>query len=144
VSGTRLGDSSRSRRPLTLLILDDREDVRRSLARYFRLFVRTVVDASSTMEAERLLQEHQPELLLTDYWLGGGQPTSVMMLPQWRARFGCLQRVVLMTGSRGALLSVPPGVDALFRKPLDLDAVRVALLEPDASQPASRDSVAGS
>ncbi len=111
-----------------LLILDDRADVLRSLARYFGAYFDEVHTAQSPEAAERILADSEPEALLCDYWLGHGMPTGTELVARWRARFGCLRRVALMTGTKDSALSGTESVDRVFEKPIDLEAARSFLL----------------
>ncbi len=113
-----------------LIIVDDRADVLRSLARYLREHVETVYTAATVEEAERILSEHQPDTLLCDYWLGDDLPTGTELCQRWRSTFSCLRRVALMTGTKGSAVFGAQHVDVVFEKPIDLAALRRFLLPP--------------
>jgi CheY-like chemotaxis protein len=114
--------------PGPLLIVDDRVEVRSALTRFFELWFQRVYAAASPREASSILQEHAPTVLLCDYWLGEAFPPGTELIAAWRKRFPCLQRAVLMTGTRASALDDVPGVDAVFQKPLDLRVVTPFLL----------------
>jgi DNA-binding NtrC family response regulator len=106
--------------PQALLIVDDRDEVLRALQRYMALYFSSVFVAKTPPEAEALLAEHSPALLLCDYWLGEAYPPSTGFIPAWRKRFTSLRRVVLMSGTKSS--SIPPcaEIDEVFQKPLDM------------------------
>ena len=106
-----------------LLIVDDRDEVRLALARYFALHFTEIVSASKADQAEELLRSRSPELLLCDYYLGPEEPTAIMLIPRWRAEYKCLKRVAIMTGSRSSSIAPCPEADAIFEKPLNMAMV---------------------
>ena len=119
---------SKPSHPGPLLIVDDRVEVRSALTRFFGLWFQRVYAAASPSEADGILQEHAPCVLLCDYWLGDAFPPGTELISTWRARFPCLQRAVLMTGTRASSLGDVPGIDAVFQKPLNLKVVTAFLL----------------
>ena len=106
-----------------LLIVDDRDEVRLALARYFALHFTHIVTAGNPSEAEELLRTQHPDLLLCDYYLGSQEPTATMLIPRWRAEYKCLKRVAIMTGSRSSSIGPCPEADAIFEKPLNMALV---------------------
>ncbi|MCA9623226.1 MAG: response regulator [Myxococcales bacterium] len=108
----------------TLLILDDRADVRRGVQRFMSLFVSQVFVAGTPEEAEAVLREHAPEFLLCDYWLGPEHPPGTALVERWRHDFPCLARVALMTGTKATAILPAQGVDRIFQKPLRLAEVK--------------------
>lgn len=124
--GTRV--PSQPLHPGPLLIVDDRVEVRSALERFFALWFERVYAAASPNEALAMLEEHQPSVLLCDYYLGDGLPVGSELIALWRKRFPCLERVVLMTGTKVSNLGDVSCVDAVFQKPLNLRAVTPFLL----------------
>ncbi len=114
----------------SLLIVDDRADVRRGLVRYFTLYVARVFAAETPEEAEALIVEHQPELLLCDYWLGTEHPPGTLLVERWRAAHPCIRRAALMTGTKATSIMPTDGIDRIFEKPLSLPEVKDWLLLP--------------
>ena len=112
-----------SRHKGPLLVVEDREDVRCALARYCKLFFEQVHAAASPSEAEDLLERHHPVLLVCDYWLGDQHPPATDLIPGWRRRFPCIERVALMTGTNSSALGDVSSVDAVLQKPLDMDRI---------------------
>ncbi len=117
-----------NKHPAALLIVDDRADVRTALRRYFGLFFECVLTAASPAEAEAHLRERQPPVVLCDFWLGSEYPLTTELIPGWRKRHPCIRALALMTGTKSSAVEGAEGVDAVFRKPLDLNAVREFLL----------------
>src|SRR5690606_11508109 len=109
-------------------IVDDRDDVRSGLRRFFGLFFEQIVCAATPAEAEELLASAQPPFVLCDYWLGNEHPPSTELIPGWRRRFACIRVLALMTGTKSSSLQHAEGVDTVFQKPLDLHAVKDYLL----------------
>jgi ActR/RegA family two-component response regulator len=104
----------------SLLIVDDREEVLRALERYMGLYLTAVYGAQTPDEAIAAMQTHAPTFLLCDFWLGEKHPPSTSLIPDWRLRFPCLKRVVLMSGTKSSSIPACDAVDAIFPKPLDL------------------------
>ena len=103
----------------TLLIVDDREDIRRAMARYFSLYFEAVYVAATPNEAENILQKYSPTFLLCDYWLGEDFPPSTALIPGWRQLAPSIKSVALMTGTKISAIGSIPCVDAVFQKPLE-------------------------
>jgi DNA-binding NtrC family response regulator len=103
----------------SLLIVDDREDVRRAMSRYFGLHFETVHLAASPPDVERILRQFQPVYWLCDYWLGHEYLPSTEYIPGWKKLVPNLKRVALMTGTKVTALGRTDCVDAVFQKPLE-------------------------
>jgi DNA-binding NtrC family response regulator len=108
---------------LTLLIVDDREDVLRALDRFMGLYFERVCVALDPQAAEQALSVYQPQCLLCDYWLGEAHPLATALIPLWRKRYPCLERVALMTGTKSSAITSCAEVDIVFHKPLDMAKV---------------------
>ncbi len=120
----------------SLLIVDDRADVLRTIARYMSLHFE--VHAVRTVEeAEACLTVAAPSRVLCDYWLGRKVPNGGELLFDWRQRFACIEKTALMTGTKTAALEALPGVDRVFAKPLNFDRVASWLLEREIEAPPS-------
>jgi len=104
----------------SLLIVDDREEVLRALERYMGLYLTHVYGAQTPDEAVAVMQAHAPSFLLCDFWLGEKHPPSTSLIPDWRARFPSLKKVVLMSGTKSSSIPTCSAVDVIFPKPLDL------------------------
>jgi DNA-binding NtrC family response regulator len=104
----------------SLLIVDDREEVLRALERYMGLYLTTVLGAQTPDEAIALMDAHKPAFLLCDFWLGEKHPPSTSLIPEWRARFPFIKKVILMSGTKSSSIPACNAVDAIFPKPLDL------------------------
>lgn len=110
-----------------LLIVDDRPEILRSLKRYMAPLFREVLLAETPEEAESHLRAATPDTLLCDYWLGDGLPTGTELIARWRGEFPCLQRLVLMTGTKPSALVGTEHADRVFEKPLDMTALKLFL-----------------
>jgi DNA-binding NtrC family response regulator len=104
----------------SLLIVDDREEVLRALERYMGLYLTGVFGAQTPAEAVAVLEARKPSFLLCDFWLGEKYPPSTSLIPDWRARFPFLEKVILMSGTKSSSIPACSAVDAIFPKPLDL------------------------
>jgi len=108
----------------SLLIVEDMEDVGRSYMRCLRRYVSKIHVAQTPQEAEAILsQSDPPTLLLCDNWLGHGRPLGAELIPRWRKAYPFLSKVALVTGSDLEVVSKVPGVDIVFEKPPDIDAI---------------------
>ena len=107
----------------SLLVVDDREDIRRAMSRFFQLYFQHVYVAASPDEAERILAEKQPTFLLCDYWLGEDFPPSTELIPKWRKLDSSLKLVALMTGTKVDAIASTKCADIVFQKPLEPMAV---------------------
>ncbi|MEM9691646.1 MAG: hypothetical protein AAGA56_03815 [Myxococcota bacterium] len=130
--GKRIG--ARRHLSATLVILDDREDVRVGLERLFGLVFDRVVTAATPDEADALITETEAPFLLCDYWLGPELPSGSEVICTLRARHPCLQKVALMTGSKVSALTDTKGADIVFAKPLDADSVVTFFAGPERQQ----------
>jgi len=104
----------------SLLIVDDREEVLRALERYMGLYLTAVFGAQTPDEAIAMMDAHKPTFLLCDFWLGEKHPPSTSLIPEWRARFPFIKKVILMSGTKSSSIPSCNAVDAIFPKPLDL------------------------
>jgi CheY-like chemotaxis protein len=113
-----------------LLIVDDWPAVGRGLRRLFKKRFTDVLVATTPAEAEAHLGRPQapPTHLLCDYFLGEGLPLGVDLVARWRREYPQLTTVGILSGSEIARMELPPGVDALFEKPVDA-AVLMRFLE---------------
>ena len=112
-----------------LLIVEDRVDVGRAFARYFRRHFESVLLAATPIEAEALLEgDPPPTHVLCDHWLGDEYPVGTVLLPRWRLHYPHLRRAVLVSGSEIEEIQPPEGVDAVFAKPADMAAICESLL----------------
>jgi len=109
--------------PAAILVLDDKDMVRRGVVRLLKIAFRTVLDAKTPQVADRILASERPAFLLCDYWLGRRYPPATTFIPHWRATCPWLLRVALMTGTSPEALGRCDGVDRIFQKPLDHEAL---------------------
>ncbi len=114
----------------TLLILDDRPEILRSLKRYLASHFREILVASTPDEAEAHLRASKPDTLLCDYWLGDDVPTGTELIARWRVEFDCLRQVFLMTGTKASALTGAHHADRVFEKPLNMPLLMAFLFPP--------------
>ncbi|MBI5542755.1 MAG: hypothetical protein HY901_02625 [Deltaproteobacteria bacterium] len=107
-----------------LLIVEDLPDVGRAYVRSLRHYeVAEVILATTPSQAEEYLVRSDSVCLMCDHWLGPGQPTGSELIHRWKETFPNLGKAVLVTGSDSAAVRAAHGVDAVFEKPPDLDAI---------------------
>jgi DNA-binding NtrC family response regulator len=109
------------RHPGPLLVVDDLQEICLALQRILSLYIEEVYTAGTPAEAEAVLKERLPRLLLCDYWLGNEYPPGTALIPIWRKQYPGIERVALMTGTAAASLDGVTCVDAVFQKPLEID-----------------------
>lgn len=114
-----------------LLIVDDWPQVGRSLRRCLAHGFDQVHLAVTQPEAEHYLAEHRPTHLLCDCVLGENLPLGTELIGRWRQQFPGIQLAALVTGSDMELITEGPGIDAVFRKPFDVPAMRQFLGVPE-------------
>jgi len=109
----------------TVLVVDDEPHVRSALVRTLRRSVRRILLAGVAEEAERLVVQHDVDLVLADHGLPG--TTGLELLRRLRAR-GLRARRLLITGHADDRLDAAAlahaGVARLIPKPWDPDALR--------------------
>ena len=111
---------TKSPRRDTLLVVDDEAGICRHMARLLRGCFDCVHTATSQSDAERVLREERITHLICDYNLGQNVPSGAELISEWRGRFPSIGRAVLFTGSSKSEISILPGVDRVFFKPMDL------------------------
>jgi hypothetical protein len=62
------------------------------------------------------------------YWLGNEYPVGSVLLSRWKEKFPHVVRTILVSGSDLENHEYPAGVDAVFGKPADMQAIRNALM----------------
>ncbi|MDB4880164.1 MAG: signal transduction histidine kinase, nitrogen specific, NtrB [Gemmatimonadetes bacterium] len=94
----------------TLLYVDDEETIGRAVARWFSRRGHIVHVAPSVAEAQRLMGEHEPDVVFIDVWLG---QESGFELMSWieDSRPALADRVVFVTGE----LADATSADRVFR-----------------------------
>lgn len=111
-----------------VLVVDDREEIRLALQRFFGMYFERVLTAATPPEAEEHLRTHRPTALLCDYFLGMEWPPATKLIPRWRKEFPFLERVAMMSGTRSDSIGECPEADAIFEKPLNMRVVTEFLL----------------
>lgn len=100
------------------------------MSRFFQTCIAEVHVASTPAQAEAILNERKPPLLLCDYWLGPEHPPGTALVQRWRVEHPCVVRAALMTGTKATAIMPTPGVDRVFQKPVDLLDMRDWFVAP--------------
>ena len=117
--------------PKTLLLADDHTLFREGLKLLLGTMpgVRIVAETGTLTELKALVQQHQPDLLLLDYHMPGGDTTALAMYLRQRHPS---MRLVMLTGAAspwvlGQLVDL--GADAVLLKELDARTLQHCLAE---------------
>ncbi len=126
----------------TVLVVDDEVDQRELLGGFVKTLGYQVREASSGEEALRCIAEADVDMVLLDVRLGG--MSGIATLAEIRKRSDTLP-VMLVTAHadlKQAVSAVKGGADDYLSKPVDLDELRVALLDAMGdSEPSSKSQV---
>jgi len=119
-----------------LLIVDDCEEICRGLRRCLKHHFDEIHTALTPEQAETCLAlpEHAPTHLLCDYYLGERYPGGSELVRTWRKRYPSIIAAAIFSGSELRELPAGDGVDRVFRKPLEIDAIE-AFFAPTPSAP---------
>ena len=111
--------------PLTILVVDDDEGIRLSLKDYFELEGYIVVTASDGWKALQVINQCQPQLLITDISMprldGYAFLKSLRQQPIWR-----LLPVILLTArtaTQSRVQGYQSGCDVYIEKPFELEEI---------------------
>lgn len=117
-----------------ILIVEDEETLRRSLARHLKRRGATVLQAGSCAEARDQLSDSEVDVVLTDVLLPDGQGFSVVdQISRGRGRAS----VIVMTGSAvldHAVSALRHGADDFLTKPFSLEALDASLARVQSAQ----------
>jgi DNA-binding NtrC family response regulator len=112
---------------LSILVVDDDETVRETMADFFRLLGHTVRLAAGASEARRLVGEHAPDVAVIDLRLPDAD--GLVLLQAIRADDPELG-VVMLTGHADvptAVRAMQLGAADFLEKPVDLDALQAVV-----------------
>lgn len=113
-----------------MLVVDDHEGTREVLSVALQLHGFNVETAENGLEALDLLNSHQYQAVLTDFWMP--EMNGVELLHEIRARPGLAQLpIILMTAAHGTLPANAADASGFIRKPFDADALLSALAAVD-------------
>jgi DNA-binding NarL/FixJ family response regulator len=120
--------------PRVLLIVDDCEEISRGLRRCLKHDFDTVLTAATVADAERhLAAADAPTHLLCDFFLGEGAPAGIDLVRRWRAAFPRIVVAAVFSGAELADMVPLAGVDRIFKKPLDIEAIEAFFARPSGS-----------
>jgi CheY-like chemotaxis protein len=104
-----------------VLIVEDDQDIRESLAQLLELAGYVVLSAEGGIEGLRLLEQHRPFVILLD-WMMPGMNGDVF-LKEFQTNYPALaERIpVYLITAAGERAKPGPGIQGIFRKPIDAD-----------------------
>ncbi len=115
--------------PLTILVVDDDLGTRLSISDYLELSGYTVITAQDGQEALSMLEQHHPDLIVTDIVMprmnGYELVRQLRQQPSWR-----LLPVILLTGrtkTQERILGYQSGCDLYLPKPFELEELGAAI-----------------
>lgn len=111
-----------------ILVVDDEEDIRDSLAFCLKKQGYTLLLAASGNEALRLAEVEKPDLVITDVRMADGD--GVQLATQLRAKHPCEPAIIFITGYADLTVEevYAMGVEAIFPKPFDLHQLQSTVL----------------
>ena len=107
----------------TVLIVDDKENIRKTLSEILEDEGYTIIEASSGEEALLLLNEHDPDIIFLDVWLPGMD--GIEVLSKLNA-LGMTVPVIMISGHANVEMAVKAtrlGAYDFLEKPLSLEKV---------------------
>ncbi len=114
----------------TILLVEDDDAVRGATEFFLQAFGHTATGAASIDDAERALDAagRMPDLIISDYHLGGGQ-TGLDAINRLRARAGRMLPVLLLSGDTSAATRELAQVQAcrILNKPVNIDELNDAI-----------------
>ncbi len=110
-----------------VLLVDDDEQIRRSLERFLTPQFDIVFTASTPEEAQAILEREPVTSLICDLDLGPGLPNGLELLSRWRKEFPNIKRAVILSGSRIPAGASLESVDMVISKGADLSVLIAAL-----------------
>ena len=113
-----------------LLIVDDAEDMARTLRRCLAPRFEQTHTAASSREAEEVCAKAQPPVthLVCDQTLGDDSLPGTSLVPRLRAVCSSLKVAALVTGLEPKAIPQVAGIDRVFRKPVDIGVLADFLL----------------
>ena len=109
-----------------ILLVDDQNEVRDTIAMVLELDAHTVIPASSGAEALRLFDADHFDLVITDYAMPGMRGDEMAMAIRQKAPS---QPILMITGSANLADPVRLYVDGILYKPFMLEDLRRAMAE---------------
>jgi DNA-binding response OmpR family regulator len=104
------------RMPHRILVVEDSPDLQKIFARVLTNAGFEVMAASTNSEAMIVLQNFEPDLVLTDCFLTGAGPLIASVLKESRPRLP----VIVLSGDPEGARQLLPDADAVLGKPISL------------------------
>jgi len=118
----------RANEPPAILLVDDEELVRRTMARALARYFPEVLTAANQTEAEQMLEHREVTHVICDWNLGEGHPKGTEIVPLWRERWPSITHAVIFSGTAPADIGEQlPGVDGVVDKADGLEPLLEAL-----------------
>jgi two-component system KDP operon response regulator KdpE len=102
--------------PHRILVVEDSPDLQKIFTRVLTNAGFEVMVASTNSEAMQVLQEFEPDLVLTDCFLPGAGPVIVSVLKESRPKLP----VIVLSGDPEGARQLLPDADAVLGKPISL------------------------
>ncbi len=109
----------------TLLVVDDEELLRETIANSFQREGWLVIEAGSVAEALTVLSHHSVDVILSDYSMPGG--TGLHLLEEAKRSYPAVP-FFLMTGNAGSVGIPPKELSGLFEKPFRTENLLATIL----------------
>ena len=104
------------RMPHRILVVEDLPDLQQIFVRVLTNAGFEVMTASTNSEAMMVLQDFEPDLVITDCFLTGAGPLVVSALKESRPKL----RVIVLSGDPEGAKQLLPDADAVLGKPISL------------------------
>jgi len=120
--------------PHRILVVEDSPDLQKIFARVFTNAGFEVMTASTHSEAIIVLEEFEPDLVLTDCFLAGAGPLVVSTLRESRPKLP----IIVLSGDPEGARRLLPNADAVLGKPISLAELTQTVLHFMAAVEADR------
>jgi DNA-binding NtrC family response regulator len=106
-----------------LLVVDDEIEIGKLFERIFGARFDEIHVCSRVEDAEAVLAHHPVTHVVSDNYLGPGQPLGEDVLPEWRRSHPSIRFTAIFTGSSVPARMEIPGVDEVYYKPTGFEAL---------------------
>jgi len=118
---------------LTVLIVDDTQNVLKALHRQLSSSFNKVLTAQNVKDAEELLSLNRVDYLVCDLKLNIGEPNGFVLVPKWRNEYPSIQKAVIFTSAVSEPNRVPEHVNAVLNKTDGAEGILETFLSRDSS-----------